>query len=487
MKNKKEELLELEIEAIGFEGISIARKQTVSDISDSADTNKMQVYFVRGGLPGDTVIASLKKRNKKYTEATIKEIVKPSPNRIDAFCEYFGSCGGCTWQCLEYSEQLKWKKQHTVEAHSRLGNLSKEYLNKVIYHDTVPAKQTFEYRNKMDFSFSSSRWLTTKEINSGKEFDNNFALGLHIPGRFDKVLDIKNCKIQKNEWNEILDFIRQKAISEKIEAYNSFRKTGFLKGLCLRNSQFKNETMVNLFTTSQQNKNEEYFINWYRFEVAKKFPFITSTVHTVNNQNSVNMGKIQFIKGKNFITEAILGIEYQISPFSFFQTNSTQLDTFIKLILDCANLKSSDTVWDLYCGTGSITLPAAKLCSEIYGIELSESSVNDAKKNAENNNISNSYFYAADLHSAKIPDLLTTLPKPDTVIFDPPRSGMNSNLIKHILKVSPKKLVYVSCNPATQARDLTELSQKYQLSEVFTVDMFPHTYHIETVAVLERN
>jgi 23S rRNA (uracil1939-C5)-methyltransferase len=473
MKKKTEELLELEIEAIGFEGISIARKNE-------------QVYFVRGGLPGDTVVAKLKKRNKKYTEATIKEIIKPSKHRIDAFCEYFGACGGCAWQCLEYQEQIQWKKQHTIDAHSRLGNFSDDYLSKVVYHDTIPAKQTLEYRNKMDFSFSNSRWLTTKEIDSDEKFNNNFALGLHIPGRFDKVIDVKNCKIQKNEWNQILDFIRQKSISLEVAAHNSYNQTGFLKGLCLRHSQYKSETMVNLFTTSIQNENEKEFINWYRFELAKNFPNISSVVHTVNNQNSVNIGEIQFVEGNNFITEAILGIEYQVSPFSFFQTNSTQLDTFIKLILDSANLKSADIVWDLYCGTGSITLPAAKLCSEIYGIELSESSVNDAKKNAKNNNISNSFFYAADLHSAKIPELLTTLPKPNVIIIDPPRSGTNSNLIEHILKIAPKKLVYVSCNPATQARDLTELSKKYQLQEVFTVDMFPHTYHIEVVAVLLR-
>ena len=482
MKNKSEQLLELEIESIGFEGISIARKNE-------------QVYFVRGGLPGDTVIAKLKKQNKKYTEASIKEIIKPSKHRIDAFCEYVGACGGCSWQCLEYQEQLRWKKQHVIDAHSRLGGLSQEYLSKVTYHNTIPAEQTFEYRNKMDFSFSTSRWLTTKEIESKQEFNNHFALGLHITGRFDKVLDIKNCKIQKNEWNQILDFIRQKAISLEVAAFNSYNQKGFLKGLCLRYSLKYNETMSILITNKAQNENEKNFLDWYKNDLAndyskikKSFNFstISSVVYAENTQNNVNIGEIKFVTGKEFLVENILGIDYHISPFSFFQTNSNQLSKFIKLIVDSANLKNTDIVWDFYCGTGSITLPAAKNCKNIFGIELIESSVNDARINAKNNDILNVAFFAADLHSAKIPNLLTTLPKPDVIIVDPPRSGMNSNLINHILKIAPRRLVYVSCNPATQARDLTEFAKEYQMQEVFTVDMFPHTYHIEVIAILEK-
>jgi 23S rRNA (uracil1939-C5)-methyltransferase len=200
----------------------------------------------------------------------------------------------------------------------------------------------------------------------------------------------------------------------------------------------------------------------------------------------VNVGEIQFAEGSEFLTENILGIDYQISPFSFFQTNSSQLDTFIQLILDSAKLEKTDIVWDLYCGTGSITLPASKKCSQIFGIELAESSVADAKKNAKNNNITNAEFFAADLHNKKIPDLLKNLPKPDVIIVDPPRNGMHANLINHILETDVTRLIYVSCNPATQARDLEFLSQKYNLSEVFPVDMFPHSYHIENVAVLEK-
>ena len=481
MKKRTEQLIELEIESIGFEGISIARKNE-------------QVYFVRGGLPGDTVIAKVKKQNKNYIESSIKEIISPSKHRIDEFCEYFGACGGCSWQCLEYEQQLHWKKQHIIDAHSRLGKLSQEYLSKAIYHNTIPAEQTFEYRNKMDFSFSTSRWLTTKEIESEQRFNNNFALGLHIPGRFDKVLDIKNCKIQKNEWNQILDFIRQKAISSEVSAFNTYDQKGFLKGLCLRYSLKDNETMVILVTSKPQNENEKNFLAWYKSDFLNDYnktktsncSTIISIVYAENTQNSVNIGEIQFIVGKEFLTESILGIDYQISSFSFFQTNSTQLNTFIKLIIDSAKLKSSDIVWDLYCGTGSITLPAAKNCKKIFGIELIESSVNDAKINAERNEILNVEFFAADLHNAKIPTLLKNLPQPDVVIIDPPRNGTNSNLLGHILEIVPQRLVYVSCNPATQARDLTELAKKYQLREVFPVDMFPHTYHIEVVAILEK-
>jgi len=338
----------------------------------------------------------------------------------------------------------------------------------------------------MDFSFSASRWLTKNEINSNETHNRNFALGLHIPGKFDKVLDIHNCKIQDLKWNNIINTIRLKAIELDVRPIK-LNKTGdgFLKGFTLRKSILTNETMCILITSDITYDNEKIFIEWYKNKLQKLFPNLVSIVWALNNKNGVNVGEIQFIEGKENLTERILGIDYQISPFSFFQTNSYQLDTFIGLIIDVADIKYTDLIWDLYCGTGSITLPVAKKCNKVYGIELNPQAIKDAKKNAKLNNIENIDFYTSDLHSTKIPDLLNKLPVPDVLILDPPRSGLHNNLIKHILKVKPNKIVYVSCNPATQSRDLIDLTNNYDLINVYPIDMFPHSYHIECVAELK--
>ena len=466
--SKTENIIELEVESIGFEGISIAKKNG-------------KVYFVKGGLPGDVVVANANKKLKGYIEASIQKIITPSQHRIEPVCNYYGACGGCSWQCLNYEQQLFWKEKHIIDAHNRLGN-----VNANCYHKIIPAKQKFHYRNKMDFSFSAARWLTKKEIEKDEAHNKHFALGLHIPGKFDKVLDIKDCKIQDIEWNNILNIIRDKAIKLGVQPIR-LNKTGggFLKGFTLRKSVLTNETMCILITSNLNNDDEKVFINWYKNDLQKMFPKLVSVVWAVNNKNGVNVGETQFINGKEYLTEQVLGINYQISSFSFFQTNSYQLDSFIGLIIDAANIKNTDTIWDLYCGTGSITLSVAKKCKKIFGIELNSQAIEDAKKNAKFNNIDNVEFYSSDLHSPKIPDLLNTLTHPDVLILDPPRSGLHNNLIKHILEIRPKKIIYVSCNPATQARDLSVLTDSYNLLNVYPIDMFPHSYHIENVAELE--
>ena len=241
-----------------------------------------------------------------------------------------------------------------------------------------------------------------------------------------------------------------------------------------------------LITNTPKEDKDIIFLDWYKDELKKQIPQIVSIVHAVNTHNNVNVGEISFINGKKFITENILGIDYQISPFSFFQTNSYQLNNFIKLIIDSANVNKNDIVWDLYCGTGTISLPISKHCKEVYGIELVESAINDAKKNSQLNNLNNTFFYTADLHNKQIPELLNKLKKPDVIILDPPRSGIHPRLLEHLLEISPKRIIYVSCNPTTQARDLTILKEKYNILEVSPVDMFPHTYHIETITKLEK-
>lgn len=463
------EIVLLDIEAIGFQGISIARKDGL-------------VYFVKGAVPGDKVNALIRKKKKNHIECELAELLEPSLYRVKPQCDYFGICGGCSWQHLDYEQQLKWKRQHVQDAFQRIGKIEVIQLE-----ETLPSPEIFNYRNKMEFSFGNSRWLTKEEIESVSEIiQKDFALGLHIPGRFDKVLDIENCHIQNDYGNKILNIIKSKAIDCNVTAYDSRENQGFLRNLIIRSSVANNEIMVILITNSIQNEEEQNFIDWYDNEFGKDDIKISVIGRAVNSTRSpVATEKPMITKGNDYITENILGIDFRISPYSFFQTNSKQLNQFIGEIISRAELKSSDIVWDLYCGTGSISLPASKQCKEIIGIEMFEGSVADARKNAELNNITNAKFICADLHEKKIPDLLNSLPKPDVIFIDPPRAGMHTNLVNHLLEIGAKRIVYVSCNPTTQARDCALLSEKYTVKSIKPVDMFPHTFHVEAIAVLD--
>ncbi|MFP4527417.1 MAG: 23S rRNA (uracil(1939)-C(5))-methyltransferase RlmD [Candidatus Kapaibacterium sp.] len=469
-KNKKNTFVELEIESIGFEGIAIAR-------------NEGMVYFVKGGVPGDRVIAKELRKRKKYREAQVEEIIAPSPDRIDAPCRYFGPCGGCTWQNLKYSKQLEWKRRHVEDAFTRIGK-----IEDVEYLETLPSPKQYEYRNKMEFSFGSSRWMTAGEIESGEDIrQKHFALGLHIPGRFDKILDIDECLIHKNYGNKILNTLREKALELGVSAYNSRAHIGFLRNIIIRTSDANDEIMAALITNAVAEAEDRVFIDWYENEFPAALPEIDTVLHAVNDTRSpVASQEMRIINGSGAITEQILGLDYRISPYSFFQTNSSQLDGFISLILDYAELTNESAVWDLYCGTGSITLPASRKCKYIYGIELSESSVADARANMQLNNIDNAEFYQADLHAKDTPALLDSLPRPDVIIIDPPRAGMHKNLVDHILAAGAGLIVYVSCNPATQARDCALLADNYTVEKIRPVDMFPQTFHVESVALLRR-
>lgn len=470
MKNRKNITIELEIESNGFEGSSVARKDGL-------------VYFVKGAIAGDKVNALVIKKKKKYCMANMLELLEPSPERIEPKCKYFGTCGGCSWQMLGYQNQLKWKRQHVIDSFEHIAKISPK-----IIEETIPSVREFHYRNKMEYSFSASRWLFDSEIKSISPIENkNFALGLHVPGRYDKVIDLDYCLIDEEINDEIVNKIRQKAVELKITAYNTFTKKGFLKNLAIRNSVKNNEIMVILITDDIKEENEQALIDWYKSEFGEFFPTISNIIHAINNKvTPVAIGSIVFTKGRGFITEDILGISYQISPFSFFQTNSYQLDRFIGKIIEIADIQPTDIVWDLYCGTGSITLPAAKKAKHIYGLELSETAISDARKNAELNNLTNVEFFCEDLHRDHIPALLNSLPLPDVLIIDPPRAGMHKNLVAHLLELAPKRIVYVSCNPATQARDCEILSDKYTIERIVPCDMFPQTYHIESIALLER-
>lgn len=468
--SKKTKYKELKIESIGFEGRSIAR-------------NEGLVYFVKNGIPGDTIKAKIKKKRKSYTEAEIEEVLEFSDERTEPVCEHFNQCGGCKWQHLKYDRQMFWKTQNVKDSFERLGQV--EYG---AVYDCLPSEDVYHYRNKMEFTFCASRWLTKEEISNEDEIDDkNFALGLHVPGRFDKVVDINECHIHQDFGNKLLSLFREKAKEYDVSLYDFNTQQGFLRNLIIRYSRYNNEFMVNLITNDAKDVPDTEFMNWYKSNFPELFSEVTNVIHTVNNSRSpVPNNPPEIIYGPGFITEDILGIKFKISPFSFFQTNSGQLNKFIGKIIDTADLKNEDIIWDLYCGTGSITLPAAKKAGSVYGIELSEISIDDAKENARINNIDNVVFFAMDLHSAEVPELLNNLPKPDKIIIDPPRAGMHKNLIAHIIMANPKEIIYVSCNPATQSRDCKLMEEYYFVESIQPVDMFPHTYHIESIAKLVR-
>ncbi len=470
-KKRVFEELELEIESIGFEGVAIARKDGV-------------VHFVKNAVPGDTVRVNIKKKKKSYVETFFLELLNPSPLRETPRCEHFGICGGCTWQNLQYPEQIKWKRQHVIDAFERLGKIPYGEM-----YETLGSPEIFHYRNKMDFSFASSRWLTDEEVANNDEIKNKtFALGLHVPGRFDKVVDVNACHIQPAIGNKLLTRIREKALEYGVTPFDARNFVGFLRSLIIRSTIAYNQNMVILITKGNTETDEEIkFINWFENDFKNEFPEFDNIILALNSTRSpVAIDSMKQIKGNGFIKENILGVDYQISPFSFFQTNATQLNQFIGKIIDFADLQSNEIIWDLYCGTGSITLPASKKCKKIYGVELVESSIIDAKINANLNNIINAEFFCADLHNADTPELLNSLENPNCIIIDPPRAGVHKNLLEHIKSINPSRLVYVSCNPATQARDCAELASHYRVVKVQPVDMFPHTYHVESIALLER-
>ncbi len=470
MKKKPIKYVELDIDSIGLEGVAIARFED-------------KVHFVKGAVPGDKVLARVLKSKSRFAECRVESIITSSEHRVEPECQYFGNCGGCSWQMLDYSQQIRWKLQNVKDSFERIGKIEVP-----IYHPVVQSDNIFHYRNKMDFSFGTLRWFSNEEISSDDIIQkNDFFLGLHAPGRFDKIVDLDECLIQNPTANTFLQTIKEKAIEMGVSAYHPYNREGFLRGLIIRHSVSNDEFMVILITNDNKNKIETEFTNWFSEEFLKTDKRISNLVLALNNSsNDANISEIKIVFGPGFITENILGVDFRISPLSFFQTNSYQLNKFISKIEEYAELSDLDIVWDLYCGTGSITLPIANKCKEIYGFELSDSSVNDAKNNASLNKIDNVKFFATDLHIKSIPELLATVPNPVCIIIDPPRAGIHKNLLNTLMEIAPEKIVYVSCNPATQARDCEILSEKYEVCEIQTFDMFPQTYHIESIAKLRK-
>ncbi|GAB5466051.1 MAG: 23S rRNA (uracil(1939)-C(5))-methyltransferase RlmD [Candidatus Kapaibacteriales bacterium] len=460
--------VELDIKSIGMEGVSVARDEG-------------QVYFVEGGIPGDKVIAQVTKKRKRYREARIKRILEPSPNRQDPKCKHFWDCGGCKWQHLPYIQQLYWKEKNVRDAMERLGN-----LHGLSYERIIESPEQYHYRNKMEFSFSAHRWLSYDEIETDEKLeDKGFALGLHAPGNFAKVIDVEFCHIQPQIGNEILSSIRTKAKQLDLTAHDAYTNTGFLRNLVIRTGTDSKEMMVILITRKPESDSELLMSETFPELLPSGMEY--TTFHAINDgKNPRTIDSFELLGGNGYIKSEILGVEFRVSPFTFFQTNTSQLDRFLGKAIDEAQLNEDEIIWDLYCGTGSLTLPAAKKAKKVIGIELVQESIDFAKENASLNGIENCDFHAADLHTKKLPDLFNQLEKPDTIITDPPRAGMHPNIVNHILEVAPNRIVYVSCNPATQARDLALISEVYNIIKIIPVDLFPHTYHIESIAILEK-
>jgi len=475
---KKGELVELNIEKYAFEGKGIA-KVLLNDNAESTD--KKFVVFVNHAYPGDKVKVRIVKKKNFYAEAKIEEIVSPSPLRTNPLCKYFGICGGCKQQDMIYDSQVKFKQEQVVETFERLGGFTGLNIDPILKSEKV-----FHYRNKMDFSFADKRWLVESEINNTEILDRNFALGLHIPNMFDKVLDVNECFIQPAIGNDILNFTREFFKSRNIPIYSTKTHTGFLRNLVIRFSFHTNDLMVNLVTSSE----DDNLLREYSSELLKRVPAITTIINNINlKKASIALGDYEKIfHGTGFIYDLIGDYKFRISANSFFQTNTLQAEILYKKTLEFCGLSGDETIYDLFCGAGTISIYVSGQAKNVFGFESVGSAISDAGINTEFNVINNVNFFQADLYNSILPSVREkNLPLPDVIITDPPRSGMHQRTVNDIIELSPKKIVYVSCNPATQVRDVALLTAAgYKLVKMQPVDMFPHTYHIENIVLLER-
>jgi len=482
---KKGDTLELDIVKYAFEGKGIAKiPRSIVRESDedgkqenSADAN--YIVFVHGSFPGDRVKARLQKIKKSFSEAKAIEVLTLSEDRVTPKCKYFGTCGGCKQQDLNYEKQLYYKQQQVKEIFEHIGGLKDfEFL------EIIPSEKIFYYRNKMEFSFADKRWLTESEIGSAETTDRNFALGLHIPRIFDKVLDIDECFLQSEVSNKILNFTRAFFKERNSSIYSTKTYTGYLRNLVIRQSQITSDLMVNLVTSEE---NDE-LMNLYSSELLKKNPQITTIINNINlKKAAIAVGDYEKVYlGSGFIYDKIGKYNFRISANSFFQTNTLQAENLYKTALDFAELTGKEIIYDLYSGAGTIAIYFSDYAKKVFAFESIDSALEDSNENAKLNDVKNVKFIKADLYRSFLPVIeQKEIRKPDVIIIDPPRSGMHKNTVDDVLKLNPERIVYVSCNPSTQVRDIKMMVEAgYKLIKMRPVDMFPHTYHIENVALL---
>lgn len=435
-----------------------------------------KVIFVSGVIPGDVADIQLGKSKKDWAEGRAIKIVEPSPNRLTPFCKHFGNCGGCKWQMLPYDKQLEYKQQ---EAEQNLKRIGKTNIPEML--PIIGSAKTTAYRNKLEFTFSNKRYLTNEEIGSETAITQQNALGYHAPRIFDKVIDITECHLLDEVNNTIRNTVRDFAAVNNLAFYDIREHTGWLRNIIIRFTT-TGELMVNIVINNEDETNRKALLD----HLLAKVPAITTLLYTINPKWNDTIYDLtpQVYFGKGYVMEKLGKWEFMISPKSFFQTNTQQAEILYSLAKDFAGLTGEEIVYDLYCGTGSIGIFVSDKAKKIIGVEVIEDAIEDAKKNAALNNIEHAHFFAGDVIKICNDEFFTKHGKPDVVITDPPRAGMHEKLVNKLLEMESPKIVYVSCNTATQARDIALLSEKYDVIKVQAVDMFPHTHHIECVALL---
>lgn len=436
-----------------------------------------KVIFIPHVVPGDVVDVQTLKKRKAYYEGKAVKFHELSEYRVDPICEHFGVCGGCKWQNMKYSQQLAFKQNEVKNHLQRIGKIELPE-----FEDILGSEKQFFYRNKMEFSFSNSRWLTEKEIGSTEDLGNRNALGFHIPKMWDKILDINKCHLQEDPSNAIRNEIRAFANEHNLAFFNPREHSGLLRTVMIRTVS-TGEIMVLIQFFEDDKENRELILD----HLYEKFPQITSLQYVVNGKqnDTIYDQDVILYKGRDYILEEMEGLKFSINAKSFYQTNSDQAYELYKITRDFAGLTGNETVYDLYTGTGTIAQFVSKKAKKVIGVESVPEAIIDAKANAERNNITNCEFFVGDMKVVFNEAFIAQHGKPDVIITDPPRDGMHKDVVEQILKIAPKRVVYVSCNSATQARDLALMDEKYKVTRVRPVDMFPQTHHVENVVLLE--
>ncbi len=459
-------------------------KVTITDVAAEgkavAKVNEL-VVFVPYVVPGDVVDLQVKRKKNHYAEAVAVKFYEKSPLRVEPFCSHFGVCGGCKWQCLSYEEQLRYKQKQVFDNLTRIGKVELPEFRPIL-----GSEKTRFYRNKLEFTFSNKRWLTEEEVKQDVKYDQMNAVGFHIPGAFDKVLAIDKCWLQDDISNQIRNAVRDYAYAHNLPFFDLRSQEGLLRNIMIRTSS-TGELMVVLqckVTGDDDRRKMEEILQF----MADTFPQITSLMYVINNKCNDTIGDldVEVFKGNDHIFEEMEGLRFKVGPKSFYQTNSEQAYNLYKVAREFAGLTGNELVYDLYTGTGTIANFVARQARKVVGIEYVPEAIEDAKVNSALNGIDNTLFYAGDMKDILTNDFIAEHGRPDVIITDPPRAGMHNDVIDVILAAEPKRIVYVSCNPATQARDLQLLDGKYKVTAVQPVDMFPHTHHVENVVRLDR-
>jgi 23S rRNA (uracil1939-C5)-methyltransferase len=453
---------------------------TVIDLADKGKTvGKIdeKAVFIEGAVPGDVVDLEIYKRSKSFDEARVVKITTHSPWRTTPVCEHFGLCGGCKWQQLEYSAQLRFKEKNVRDAMERIARLITPVIEPI-----TGSKNIYQYRNKLEFTFTNKRYLLKEEMNDSGIHEMN-GLGFHIPGKFNKVLNINNCHLQDGRSDEIRNFVKQYAIENKLTFFDLKSQEGLLRNLIIRNTTLDEWMVVVVFK-----EDVELVRNELLNALKNNFPWINSIQYIINTKRNDSLHDQQpvLFHGDSFITEQLEDLRFRISPKSFFQTNSLQGLELYRITRNFAGLTGSEVVYDLYTGTGSIAAFVSGKAKKVVGVEYVQEAIDDANENAKLNNISNMIFFAGDMKDVLTKDFFQEHGKPDVIITDPPRAGMHEDVVRRINESGADRVVYVSCNPATQARDLLLMNDHYSVAKIQPVDMFPHTSHVENVVLLVK-